>query len=107
MAEGADATTGLPLLLIVAPVTGRLHVVPPEAFRDGREWVEQGQVVAEIEPGHGAGTAEGDRVAAVASRRGYLGGMMGRDGEPVRQGQPIAWMEAVPEAHIRPVEDTA
>jgi hypothetical protein len=25
-----------------------------------------------------------------------MGGIMGRDGEPVRSGQPVAWMEAVP-----------
>lgn len=97
----------LPLVLIVAPTTGKLRVVPPQTFRDGREWVEPGQIVAEIEPGGIAGGADAERISVVATRRGYLGGMMGRDGEPVRQGQPIVWMEALPEARIRSVEDTA
>lgn len=92
--------TDLPLVLIIAPTTGKLRVLPPKNFHDGAEWVESGQSVAEIE------TSSGPR-PVLAPKRGRMGGMMGRDGEPVRQGQPVAWMEALPEgaAWIKVVED--
>lgn len=93
--------SSLPIMLIIAPATGKLKILPPQSFREGQEWVEPGQPVAEIVH------SNGDADQVVAPRRGRLGGMMGRDGEPVRQGQPVAWMEAIPEdkSHIKPVPD--
>jgi len=95
-----EGGTALPLVLIVAPATGRLHILPPKNFVDGQEWIEKGQIVAQIEHS----SSEPDEV--LAPMRGRMGGMMGRDGEPVRQGQPIAWMEALPEGKtiMKPVE---
>lgn len=92
--------TDLPLVLIIAPKTGKLRVLPPKNFHDGAEWVEVGQPVAEIQ-------TSGGNEQVLAPKRGRMGGMMGRDGEPVRQGQPVAWMEALPEgaAWIKAVED--
>ena len=94
----------LPLVLIIAPKAGRLRILPPKTFQGGREWVEKGQPVALTE--HGAGV-EPDEV--LAPTRGLMGGLMGRDGEPVREGQPVAWMEGVPEQAtvVKPVKDTA
>jgi hypothetical protein len=45
---------------------------------------------ARVEHGHGS-----DDI--LASMRGRMGGILGRDGEPVITGQPVAWMEASPE----------
>ena len=81
---------GLPITLLVAPAPGRLRVLPPRRFRGGREWVEKGQPVARIE--HGA-----DADVILAPMGGRMGGVLGRDGEPVKAGQPVAWMEAAGE----------
>ena len=105
MTEGPQGEGGrLPILLIVAPTAGRLRILPPKSFQSGREWIEKGQAVATIE--HGP-AEEPDEVLAPA--RGLLGGLMGRDGEPMREGQPVAWMEGVIEtqAVVKPVKDTA
>jgi hypothetical protein len=94
----------LAIVLIVARSAGRLRILPPKTFQGGREWLEKGQPVAEIE--HGPGR-EPDEVRAPC--RGLMGGLMGRDGEPIREGQPVAWMEGVPEdsSVVKPVKDTA
>jgi hypothetical protein len=81
----------LPIVLIVSPASGRLRILPPDTFRGGREWLEKGQPIAEVV--HGPGR-EPEQV--LAPYRGFMGGLMGRDGEPIRQGQPVAWMESVP-----------
>lgn len=78
-------------MLIISPSSGRLRTLPPATFRDGREWIEKGQAVAMIE--HGPGT---EPTPVTAPTRGWMGGSMGRDGEPIRGGQPVAWMDAVP-----------
>lgn len=87
--EGTGVGPGT-LVVLVAPVPGKLRVLPPRRFRSGREWVEKGQVVARVE--HGA-----DADAILAPMRGRMGGVLGRDGEPVKAGQPVAWMEAAGE----------
>lgn len=93
MSDGPQGEGGrLPLVLIISPASGRLKILPPKTFRDGREWVERGQAVVLID--HGA-AKEPDEVPA--PYKGYIGGLMGRDGEPVREGQPVAWMEGIPE----------
>jgi acetyl/propionyl-CoA carboxylase alpha subunit len=84
----AGEAAGLPIALLVSPADGRLRVLPPRRFRAGREWVERGQPVARVEH---AGRSED----ILAPMRGTLGGVLGRDGEPVKAGQPIAWMEGV------------
>lgn len=92
MSDGPQGELGaLPIALVISPAAGRLKMLPPQEFRDGREWVERGQAVAQIE--HSPGT---EPTPVVAPARGWIGGIMGRDGEPVRRGQPVAWMEALP-----------
>jgi len=93
-------TSSLPITLLVAPCAGRLRIHTPKLFHGGREWVEADQDVASIEHG---GQSEPVRAPA----RGRLGGLMGRDGEPVKAGQPVAWMEALGEeaAFLKPVRE--
>ena len=94
MIDGPQGEQGaLPIVLLVSPCSGRLKILPPREFSAGSEWVEAGQPVARIEDSHGKAAAD-----VLATHRGRLGGIMGRDGEPVRAGQPVAWMEAVAEA---------
>lgn len=93
MSDGPQGESGrLPLVLIISPSSGRLKILPPKKFRHGREWVDKGQPVAMID--HGAGKVP-DEVPA--PYKGYMGGLMGRDGEPIREGQPVAWMEGIPD----------
>jgi biotin carboxyl carrier protein len=87
-ASGESA--GLPITLIVSPATGRLRVLPPLIFRGGREWVERGQPVARVEHG---GSADD----ILAPMHGRMGGVLGRDGQPVKAGQPVAWIERASE----------
>ena len=90
MTTEAHASADAPIRLIVAPAQGRLRVLPPHRFRDGHEWVEEGEAVLKIEHG-------GDVEVILAPVEGRVGGVLGRDGEPVRAGQPVAWIEAAEE----------
>ena len=92
--------SSLPIALLVAPCAGRLRIHTPKLFHGGKEWVEAGQEVASIDHG-------GESRPVLAPSRGRLGGLMGRDGEPVRAGQPVAWMEALGEeaAWLKPVKE--
>jgi len=78
--------TDLPITLLVAPNPGRLRILPPRRFSADGEWVEAGQPVVRIERGQ-----HEDLVLSPAS--GRLGGVLGQDGEPVKAGQAVAWME--------------
>ena len=75
-----------PMALVVAPATGRLRILPPRAFRGGREWVEAGQAIGCVE-------SAGVEHLILAPFGGRLGGVMGQEGEPVEAGQAVAWME--------------
>jgi biotin carboxyl carrier protein len=83
----ATAPGGFPLALLVSPRSGRVRVLPARRFRGGREWVEHGDAVARIEH-------EGGSDAILAPVSGAIGGVLTRDGQAVRAGQPVAWMEA-------------
>lgn len=79
--------TDIPIQLLVTPVAGRLRILPPERFWQGRELVETGQAVAVIELG--------DRTEHLVRSpvRGRLGSVLGNDGELVTPGQAVAWVE--------------
>ena len=79
--------TSLPITLVVSPSGGRLRFLTPRRFDRGREWVEAGQPVARVERGDDA-----DLIRSPS--RGRLGGVLGRDGEPVVAGQAVAWVES-------------
>jgi biotin carboxyl carrier protein len=83
------ARTDLPITLLVSPYAGRLRILPPQRFWQGHEWIDAGQPVARIERGE-----DGAEDAFVTSPvRGRLGAVLGRDGEPVKAGQAVAWVE--------------
>lgn len=90
MSRPRDPAPDTPIALVVAPTEGKLRVLPPRRFRDGREWVREGEPVLEIEQ-------NGEVRVILAPMEGHVGGVLGRDGEPVRTGQPVAWIEAVEE----------
>jgi hypothetical protein len=77
----------LPITLLVAPRAGRLRILTPERFSGGHEWVDAGQPIVLVEHGE-----DGNDVVA-SPVRGRLGAVMGRDGEPVKAGQAVAWVE--------------
>ena len=77
------------LRVIVAPGPGRVRLLPPRRFADGRELVERGQPVARL--------VQGDRVIDIVSPVGGLvSSVMAIDGEPLVAGQPVMAIE--PEA---------
>jgi biotin carboxyl carrier protein len=76
----------LPITLLVAPHAGRLRILTPRSFAADGEWVEAGQPVVRIERGQ-------HEDVVVSPARGRLGGVLGQDGEPVKAGQAVAWME--------------
>jgi biotin carboxyl carrier protein len=80
--------SSLSITVMVAPNAGRLRILPPRRFEGGSEWLEAGQPVVRVERG-----ADADLILSPA--KGRLGGVLGRDGEPVKAGQAVAWMEPV------------
>jgi biotin carboxyl carrier protein len=71
--------------VVVSPCSGRFHPLPPESFTTEGEWVEPGQVLAEV---HNA-----DAVVDVRSAfRGWVMGMLALDGQPVKDGDALLWI---------------
>lgn len=71
--------------LVVAPETGRFHPLPAETFTSEGEWVEPGQALAEV--------LVGERTVPVVSAfRGWVMGMLGLPGQPVRKGDALFWI---------------
>lgn len=70
------------LRVIVAPVAGRVRMLPPRAFARGRELLDEGQAVAVIDGG-------GFETTVVAPVSGLLDGMLVHEGEPVHTGQAL------------------
>jgi biotin carboxyl carrier protein len=70
------------LTLVISPATGRIHLLPPQAFAAGREVVTAGQAVAIVNVG-------GRQRPVVAFAGGSVSNVLVLEGEPVRAGQPI------------------
>ena len=70
------------LRVVVAPVTGRVRLLPPRAFARGRELLDAGQAVAVIDGG-------GDETTVTAPVGGILDGLLVHEGEPVQTGQAL------------------
>ena len=91
--ENLHASLGEPggfgFRLLVSPASGRMRHLPPAEFRDGDEWISAGQAVAVIEQG----PSEVEVISPIDAR---VAGILVRDGEPVIQGQPLVWLDAVP-----------
>lgn len=71
--------------LVIAPCRGRFSPLPPEICTTEGEWVEPGQVLAEIVSGD-------TRTRVVSSFRGWLMGMLCLSGEPVHEDQALFWI---------------
>jgi len=74
--------------VVVAPAVGIFRPSAARTVTAEGEIVEAGQVVGEIE-------AWGETHSVRSSFTGFLMGMLARDGERVRAGQPIAWLRAI------------
>ncbi len=70
------------LKVVVAPLAGRVHLLPPRAFARGREVVHAGQPLALVEGGSRTATV-------VAPVEGVVDGLLVHEGEPVVAGQPV------------------
>lgn len=75
--------------VVVSPAAGRVRLLPPQRFRDGRELVERGQPVARLVQG-------AKEVEIVAPVGGHVSSVIALDGEPLVAGQAV--MEIEPEA---------
>jgi biotin carboxyl carrier protein len=71
--------------VVVSPATGRFHPLPPEVFTCEGEWVEAGQMLAEIHTGRA-------RVAVTSPFTGWLMGMLALAGQPVAAGDQLFWI---------------
>jgi biotin carboxyl carrier protein len=74
------------LRVVVAPGPGRVRLLPPRRFADGRELVERGQPVARLVQG----SREIDIVSPVGGR---VSSVMALDGEPLVAGQAVMAIE--------------
>lgn len=71
--------------VVVSPSPGRFRPLPPEVFATEGEWVEPGQVLAEVH--------NGPSVAVVRSPfRGWVMGMLAIQGQPVKPGEALFWI---------------
>jgi biotin carboxyl carrier protein len=75
--------------VVVSPAAGRVRLLPPRTFQDGRELVEPGQPVARLVQGR----TEVDIVAPVGGR---VSSVLALEGEPMVAGQAVMAIE--PEA---------
>ena len=76
----------LPERLIVAPCKGRFRLSPPQHYTAEGEYVVEGQVVGHIK------SQDGTSVAVASAFSGWVMGFLVRDGFPVNQGEPVAWL---------------
>lgn len=70
------------LRVVVAPVAGRVRLLPPRDFRGGRELIGRDQPVAVINGG-------GSSTTVTVPVAGLLDGLLVHEGEPVQTGQPL------------------
>jgi biotin carboxyl carrier protein len=75
--------------VVVSPAAGRVRLLPPRRFRDGRELVEPGQAVARLVQG-------ATEVEIVSPVGGRVSTVIALDGEPMVAGQAVMAIE--PEA---------
>ena len=79
---GAGEMTSIQERVVVSPAKGRFIPRPPEVFTTEGEWVEEGQVVAEIVIGD-------RRVPVVSLFTGWMMGMLAIEGQPVTTGAQL------------------
>jgi len=79
---GVAEVTTIDERVVVAPAKGRFVPRPPETFTTEGEWVEQGQIVAEIVIGEST-------VPVVSMFTGWMMGMLAIAGQPVAAGAQL------------------
>lgn len=84
-AFAAPESTTITERVVVSPCGGRFSALPPEVFTSEGEWVEPGQILAEVADGS-------ERVAVRSPFRGWMMGMLALDGQPVRAGDALFWI---------------
>ena len=83
--ELAPEITPIRERVVIAPATGTFHPRPPEVFTTEGEWVDEGQVIAEIRNGE-------DAWPVICAFRGWLMGMLAIPGQPVKSGDRLFWI---------------
>ncbi|MDQ3751610.1 MAG: hypothetical protein M3333_01795 [Actinomycetota bacterium] len=81
----APETTTMLERVVVAPCAGRFAPMSPEDFSTEGEWVEPGQVLAEI-------VKAGKPQPVRSPFRGWVMGMLALPGQPVHQGEALFWV---------------
>jgi biotin carboxyl carrier protein len=74
------------LRVVVSPGSGRIRLLPPRRFHDGRELVERGQPVARLVQGR-------NEVEILSPVGGRVSSVLALDGEPLVAGQPVIAIE--------------
>jgi len=77
------------LRVVVAPGPGRVRLLPPRRFAEGRELVERGQPVARLVQGS-------KEIEILSPVGGRVSSVLALEGEPMVAGQPVMAIE--PEA---------
>ncbi|HEX2088390.1 MAG TPA: biotin/lipoyl-containing protein [Actinomycetota bacterium] len=84
MTAGTEAP--LRLRLVITPAAGRVRLLPPRRFLEGREIVEAGQPLARLEQGH--------RHTVIRTPvNGSVSSVLAIEGEPVVPNQPLFAIE--------------
>ncbi|HJR44915.1 MAG TPA: biotin/lipoyl-containing protein [Actinomycetota bacterium] len=79
---GTAEVTTIHERVVVAPAKGRFIPHPPDIFTTEGEWVQEGQIVAEIANGSGS-------VPVVSAFTGWMMGMLAIAGQPVTTGDAL------------------
>lgn len=83
--EALGETNSMRERVVIAPCAGRFVPLPPEIFTTEGEWVEPGTAMAEIRCGD-------ERVPVPSAFRGWVMGVLAREGQPVHRGDPLFWI---------------
>ncbi len=79
---GTAEVTAIHERVVVSPSAGKFIPQPPEIFTTEGEWVEEGQIVAQI-------AIQDQRVQVISSFTGWMMGMLAIAGQPVAAGDPL------------------
>ena len=83
--EPAPEITAIRERVVVSPCAGRFYPLSPEVFTTEGEWVEPGQVIGEVRAGTSLEPVR-------SSFRGWVMGVLGLEGQPVREGDALFWI---------------
>ena len=75
----------VPERVVIAPSTGRVALPPMATRAEEGEFVLTGESVATVRVGEG-------EVQVRTAFQGWLMGFLVLDGQPIRSGEPVAWL---------------